>query len=197
MFRLKYWNTPMAWTIQTLIDKHSSKPFNPDIANALFRSGYIESWGRGISKMTEQCFDFGLPAPLFFFKSSGFGVEFRKDIYNYNQIKNLELNERQIEAVLFIKEKRKINNNDFQTLNDVSKATATRDLAELVEKFIRLELQGVSLRKYIYFYAIVLPAKQNCLVGSTSRNRGAISPEYTYYYRVVIRPPSKSLSRMN
>src|SRR5690606_20666959 len=50
--KLMIWNEgqlPENWTIETLLDKHSSKPYNPDIANTLFRSGYIESWGRGIS----------------------------------------------------------------------------------------------------------------------------------------------------
>ena len=94
------------------------------------------------SKMTEQCFNFGLPAPLFFFKSSGFWVEFRKDIYNPKQLKDLGLNDRQIKAVLFVKKNRKINNSDYQTLNDVSKATATRDLTELVEKFKVLDRSG-------------------------------------------------------
>ena len=136
--KLMIWNEgqlPENWTIETLLDKHASKPYNPDIANTLFRSGYIESWGRGISKMTEQCFNFGLPAPLFFFRSSGFWVEFRKDIFNHNELKHLGLSKRQIKAVLFTKDNGKINNSDYQILNRVSKATATRDLTELVEKF--------------------------------------------------------------
>lgn len=143
--KLMIWNEgqlPENWTIETLLEKHSSKPFNPDLANALFRSGYIESWGRGISKMTELCFNFDLPAPLFFFKSSGFWVEFRKDIYNYNQLKELGLNGRQIKAVLFVKENGKINNSDYQSLNNVSKATATRDLTDLVERFAILGRSG-------------------------------------------------------
>lgn len=93
--------------------------------------------------MTEQCFNFGLPSPLFFFKSSSFWVEFRKDIYNYTQLKDLRLNERQIKAVLFVKDNGKINNIDYQTLNEVSKATASRDLTELVEKFKLLARSGV------------------------------------------------------
>ena len=28
---------------ESLLTKHPSKPYNPDIANAFFRSGYIES----------------------------------------------------------------------------------------------------------------------------------------------------------
>ena len=31
---------PENWTIENLLTKHPSKPYNPDIANALFRSGY-------------------------------------------------------------------------------------------------------------------------------------------------------------
>jgi len=47
------WNEgqlPENWTTKKLTQKHSSKPYNPDIANAFFRSGYIESWGRGTVK---------------------------------------------------------------------------------------------------------------------------------------------------
>lgn len=42
--KLMIWNDgllPENWTISNLTQKHSSKPFNPDIANAFFRSGYI------------------------------------------------------------------------------------------------------------------------------------------------------------
>jgi len=133
------WNEgqlPENWTIETLLDKHSSKPFNPDIANALFRSGYIESWGRGIAKMTEQCSNYGLPAPLFLFKSSGFWVEFRKDIYNQNQLKERGLNERQIKAVMFMKSNDKITNKEYQEINDIAERTASRDLSDLVNKGI-------------------------------------------------------------
>ena len=42
--KIIFWNEgklPDNWTIEKLLTKHPSKPFNPDIANALFRSGYI------------------------------------------------------------------------------------------------------------------------------------------------------------
>ncbi|WP_193391176.1 hypothetical protein [Candidatus Symbiothrix dinenymphae] len=41
------------------------------------------------------------------------------------------LNERQIKAVLYVKEKRKITNSEYQELNEVSKRTATNELTEL------------------------------------------------------------------
>ncbi len=56
-------------------------------------------------------------------------------MFTPEQLSKLGLNDRQVKAVVFVKEKRKITNTDFQELYLVSKATATRDLTELVEKF--------------------------------------------------------------
>lgn len=44
---------PSGWTVETLMGKHRSKPFNPNIANGFFRAGFIETWGRGIEKICE------------------------------------------------------------------------------------------------------------------------------------------------
>lgn len=46
---------PEDWTVDNLLGKHNSRPYNPLIANAFFRAGYIESWGRGIQKIRESC----------------------------------------------------------------------------------------------------------------------------------------------
>ena len=35
--------------------KHSSKPYNPKLANIFFKSGMIEAWGRGFDKIKEAC----------------------------------------------------------------------------------------------------------------------------------------------
>ena len=42
---------------------HNSRPYNPDLANTFFRAGYIESWGRGIQKICEECDLIGAHAP--------------------------------------------------------------------------------------------------------------------------------------
>lgn len=143
--KIIFWNEgqlPENWTIENLLIKHPSKAYNPDIANALFRSGYIESWGRGTLKMIRECELAGLPKPVYFYDMLGFFVEFRKDNYNEQYLKSLDLSDRQVKAVLYLKEKGKITNSDYQTLNTVSKATATRDLTELVEKFKILKRTG-------------------------------------------------------
>lgn len=143
--KIIFWNEgqlPENWTIENLLTKHPSKAYNPDIANALFRSGYIESWGRGTLKMIRECELAALPKPVYFYDMSGFFVEFKKDNYNEQYLKSLDLSDRQVKAVLYLKEKGKITNSDYQTLNAVSKATATRDLTELVEKFKILKRTG-------------------------------------------------------
>lgn len=122
--------------------KHPSKAYNPDIANALFRSGYIESWGRGTLKMMKECELAGLPLPTYFYDMLGFFVEFRKDIYNEKYLSDLGLNERQVKSIVFTNEKGTIDNKAYQEINLVSKRTATNELSELVEKFKLLNKIG-------------------------------------------------------
>ncbi len=137
--KLMIWNEgrlPENWTVEKLFRKHSSKPRNPDIANAFFRMGYIESWGRGTIKIIEQCERHGLPMPEFKNEGNDFWVTFNKDIFNEEYLENLKLNERQIKAVLYVKEKGKISNKEYQILNNVLYKTAYRDLEKLLEEKI-------------------------------------------------------------
>ncbi len=143
--KLMIWNygqLPTDWTIDNLKQKHSSIPYNPDISNAFFRAGYIEAWGRGTIKIIEQCKEHDLPEPEFENTGKDFWVVFKKDIFNKEYLENLKLNERQVKAVLFVKEKGKISNKKYQELCEVSKGTATKELRELIEKFNILERKG-------------------------------------------------------
>ena len=54
---------PRDWTVETLMQTHRSVPYNPSIANAFYRAGYIEAWGRGIQKIIEACRELGTPDP--------------------------------------------------------------------------------------------------------------------------------------
>ena len=143
--KLMIWNygqLPMDWTIDNLKHKHSSIPYNPDISNAFFRAGYIEAWGRGTIKIIEQCKEYGLPNPEFDNTGKDFWVVFKKDVINKEYLEKLHLNERQVKAVLFVKEKGKISNKEYQELCEVSKGTATKELRELIEKYNILERKG-------------------------------------------------------
>ncbi len=52
---------PSDWTMESLLQRHQSRPYNPKIARAFF--GYIESWGRGIQKIFEVCNEYGALQP--------------------------------------------------------------------------------------------------------------------------------------
>ncbi len=54
---------PVGWTVETLMERHRSQPYNPNIANGFFRAGYVETWGRGIEKICEACKKHGVPMP--------------------------------------------------------------------------------------------------------------------------------------
>jgi ATP-dependent DNA helicase RecG len=149
--KIMIWNygqLPKNWTIDTLQKKHSSVPYNPDISNAFFRIGYIEAWGRGIRKMNEQCADAGLPKPLYYYESSGFWVVFRKDLINEGDLKNAGLKDRQIKAVLYVKEKGKITNKEYQEINSISRQMATNELHDLVNTFKLLINNGHGAGSY-------------------------------------------------
>ncbi len=143
--KIMIWNygqLPEDWTVEILKMKHLSIPYNPDIANAFFRAGYVESWGRGTIKIIEQCKEFNLPNPIFQNNGKDFWVIFQKDIFNKESLQKLRLNDRQIKAVLFVKDKGEISNKDYQEICKVSKGTATKELRELIENFNILERKG-------------------------------------------------------
>ena len=131
------WNEgtlPDDWTVENLTRKHASKPYNPDIANAFFRSGYIEAWGRGTLKIIEMCEEAGLPSPIYSYQGHDFWITFRKNIYNQGYLEQLGLNQRQLNAIKYIKEKQRITNKEYQQINKCSRNTATNDLKDLVTK---------------------------------------------------------------
>ena len=77
--KLMLWNPgqlPPDWTVARLTEKHSSQPWNPDVANAFFRAGMIESWGRGIERMLAECEAAGFPAPQLRYEQTGLWVTF-------------------------------------------------------------------------------------------------------------------------
>ena len=64
------------WTIENLLGNHRSRPYNPDIANAFFRAGEIEAWGRGIERIVEACKGTGTPEPQFKYDGGGLWTTF-------------------------------------------------------------------------------------------------------------------------
>ena len=54
---------PENWTLENLMGKHASLPYNPDVAHIFYLAGFIESWGRGIEKICDSLKADNLPMP--------------------------------------------------------------------------------------------------------------------------------------
>ncbi len=66
--RMSLWNAgtlPEELSIEQLFQPHESIPRNPLIAEVCYKAGYIDSWGRGVEKISEACKAAGLAAPVF------------------------------------------------------------------------------------------------------------------------------------
>jgi len=139
------WNEgslPDDLTIDDLKEQHSSRPHNPILAGAFFKGGLIEAWGRGTVKIINECIKAGLPEPKIENVFGGIQVTLFKNLLDKTKLIELGLNNRQINAIDYLKENKKITNSEYQKLNAVSKATATRDLTELLEKYKLTEKKG-------------------------------------------------------
>ena len=148
------WNDgglPSTITLQQLTQIHSSHPRNPIIAGACFLGGYIDSWGSGIMKIINSCKAAGLPTPEFNEKEGGLIVTLFKDRFSEEQLQQLGLNGRQVDALLFYKNKKEITGLEYAERYKIAERTARADLSELVEKHL-LQKQGETKSvKYSFF----------------------------------------------
>ncbi len=135
--RLEIWNVgellpPL--TPESLRGPHGSVLRNPLLAQAFYFAGLVERWGTGTTRIIALCREQSLPEPEFENWQGGVRVTFLKDPYTPQRLRALGLNERQIQAVMYVKEKGSINNKTYQELTGVAKPTATRDLDDMVRK---------------------------------------------------------------
>ncbi len=137
--KISIWNEgslPAGLTLAALKRSHSSRPRNPIIADVSFKGGYIDAWGRGTIKILDTCKEAELPEPEMQEQDGGFSITLFKNNLTQEQLAKLGLNDRQVKAVSFVKEKGRISNKEYQEIFSVARITATRDLKELVEKGI-------------------------------------------------------------
>ncbi len=128
--RIVFWNPgalPDQMPLNKLFQKHSSIPFNPDVANALFRSGDIEAWGRGYRKILNSVLE-NKQLPPQIESLSGLMLTYFVDVRK--QLDSQGANDRLIKIVDYVMKHNSIDNNKVQQLFNVSKSTATRLLQQ-------------------------------------------------------------------
>ena len=142
-----FWNSgrlPDDWTTDKLFEKHPSKPYNPSIANALFRSGDIESWGRGYKRIMEAILSHRLLPPIVEI-ISGLMITYYTDIQS--QLKAQKLEERYFPIIEFAAKNGRITNSDVQEILQTNRTSAYRILQQLNHW---LEMQGTTGKATYY-----------------------------------------------
>ena len=148
------WNDgglPPTITLPELTRLHSSHPRNPTLAGACFLGGYIDSWGSGIMKIINSCKAAGLPTPELKEREGGFVVTLFKDRFSAEQLQQLGLNDRQIDALLFYKNKKEITGFEYAERYKIAERTARADLADLVEKKLLSKSGETKSVKYLLY----------------------------------------------
>ena len=136
--RIEIWgcgHLPEPLTVEDLKQRHISILRNPLVGKCFFWIKFIEQWGTGTNRIIDSCLNHGFPEPVFEELSGSLVVTLRKGITE-ELLKEKGLNERQIKAVSYIREKGSITNKEYLILFDVSRITATRDLKLLEEEEI-------------------------------------------------------------
>jgi ATP-dependent DNA helicase RecG len=134
--RLEIWNPgdlPSVLTTEGLRHPHASIPRNPLIAEPLFLTRYIEKAGSGTLDMIARCRAADLPEPDFDLRSGQFVITLWRDWLTAATIATLDLNDRQKQALIFLKAHGRITNAEYQRASGATRKTAARDLAALVK----------------------------------------------------------------
>ena len=138
---------PVELTVEDLVKKHLSVPINPFLARPFYLAGYINQLGYGTRNVVKWCREAGLPDPQFDPAENRFRVTIWRNWFTDDRIKGHNLNERQVKTIQFLKSDFRITNAKYQKLNGVSRATAKRDLDEMV-KLGLLKLEGAGRSTY-------------------------------------------------
>ena len=136
---ITFWNSgqlPENWTTDRLFESHPSAPYNPIIANAFFRSGDIESWGRGYKRILEAVSAYRLLPPKLEM-ISGLMITYYTDVRS--QLLAQRVDEKYISVIEYAAKNGRITNSDVQHILGVSKPTASRILQQMNDW---LEMQG-------------------------------------------------------
>lgn len=138
-----------------------SLPENPTIANVFYRSGLMESWGRGIGLIMQKCEEAELPQPTVDVSVSfvNLTIYFAQSLESGDNMTNVpqnvpqdvlqddpqeilsQLSERQIEILKMIKSNPKVTREVMSLRVNKSSKTVARDLGE-IRKFLRIEFVG-------------------------------------------------------
>lgn len=147
---IELWNEgelPSGYDEKMLYGKHSSKPRNRNIANTMFKAGFIDTWGRGFIKIREGFEGAGMPMPKVenfcggvqvtiertkFVQMTNVGGGITKDVTsNVTSLSPVQLTDRQKEISKMMLNNPRISVKEMSLVLSLTERTIKRDVAAM------------------------------------------------------------------
>lgn len=171
---VEIWNEgalPEGYNEEVLYGKHSSKPRNRNIADTMFKAGFIDTWGRGYKKIQDGFKAAGLPMPTVNSEFGGTTVTFQRgyDVLkgkklvtsdgvlnvtsdvtsNVTSLSPVQLSERQKKICELIKCDSFISGEKMSVVLSVALRTIRRDLATMQKMGVLLREGNTSAGRWV------------------------------------------------
>ncbi len=147
--RITIWNDgklPDGIDQEKLFAEHASQPRNRNLANAFYKAGFIETWGRGINKIRQGLKNAQLQEPKIENNASGTLLTIYRNVgvdgtVNGGNMAVMKLTERQSSIVSCLAENPDITARQVAVIMDVPQRTIERELSVL-QKMAILHREG-------------------------------------------------------
>ena len=154
---------PEGYDEKVLYGKHSSKPRNRNIADTMFKAGFIDTWGRGYKKIHDGFEKVGLPMPTVKSHCGGTLVTFQRGFDVTSGRKNVtssvtsdvtslspvQLSDRQKKICELIKENPFISTQQMSVVLSVVRRTVKRDLSAMQKKGVLIREGNTSAGHWV------------------------------------------------
>ncbi len=133
---------PPQITTETIKQPHDSYPYNQNIAEVLYKSTYLESWGSGVRRIIETCQAQNLEEPMWTYNGGFITVTFKRKTLN-EPVKELvndplkdpvNISDREFEILKLVANNQHITYDGVAERLSISKATVKRVFQSLKEK---------------------------------------------------------------
>ncbi len=165
--QIEIWNEgmlPEGYDEEILYGKHSSKPRNRNIANTMFKAGFIDTWGRGYKKIREGFEKIGMPMPKVKNFCGGVQITIERSKFmqmsasdnnkerNVTSLSPVELTDRQNKICNMIKENPRISVKEMSLVLSLAERTIKRDLAAMQKNGILVREGNTSAGHWVIIY---------------------------------------------
>ena len=164
--QIEIWNEgvlPEGYDENVLYGKHSSKPRNRNIADTMFKAGFIDTWGRGYKKIREGFETAGIPTPKVQNFCGGVQVTIERTRFvqmtvtpenggSVTSLSPVKLTDRQKEICKMIKDNPRISVKEMSLVLSLVERTIKRDLAAMQKKGVLVREGNTSAGHWVIIH---------------------------------------------